>query len=925
MKQLTYSAMAVARLRANKRQYLSLVIGIFLSIFMVSTMILSVWGIYQAELQKRYNKVGYLDMVIMDNNGITDDAIESLNKFDRIGHAYISGIVTDRNVYMGYYDEVGLSLMNLDPIEGHLPEFPGEIALEKSALDILDVDCQLGETVALSITPVDGAEETRSYTVVGFLPERSEHLSIIDRSGLSQFPAIITSTDEPGFHVGRVGVHYLMGLAKNVTLDQALSAIWDAYHQNIIETSAINSFFGLSTTGQQRYDAGLGDILEADDKMFSFMFLTCVLAGSLVLSCAIGISGAMEGVLSKRREEIGVLRALGATRRQIRKMFGRENLILGLIVSPLSILMSMGAVWLLSKLLSGSLMCAVELWLVGPVVLFSIIVILISGYLPLVRASKLMPMSVIRDTAMLRRSKHMKSRKMFSAPRLIASRQIRFNPTRQIGAALLVAFMLLGSGMLSALVYSYTDISLAGQSAFTINHHYGFTSWKGVQLYDIEPLSAQSIRQIKTLDHVESVLVKREMPIILQIDKVPQYAKISSGFNDQLGMLDDAMFEEAMVYMGDRRSHWEKLRDQYREEYQQMRETYGFEQEAFQTSILTIDLTKDNIAVLKEHLTEGTINADAINAGTQVLILAPEVWTKSHNIGGATTFTPDDPYFDQFIKDGAILAAQNNAFFAGQTLPLTQLYSEGGDLPSEVDDFANVVRNDTQVQVCGVVDSLNGLPYNSWDDCVLITTEQGLENMGFRMEGLRSIDIYLDGELTFDEESRLERQLTAITRRSEGYSVFNRMENYRQRQQLRQQELLLYASVVTVFFAVAVGMIVSSVTRQLNSEGRTIGMLRAVGADEKMIHRCYCGPLSASIFAGASISLSLLLIYVFGSLIDGIQYGFRFTRAEIFIFLLMGATGCAMACFCYVICRILLRLRVRGIVNKSIIDNIKEL
>ena len=107
MKKLTYSAMAVARLRANKRQYLSLVLGIFLSIFMVSTMILSVWGIYQAELQKRYNKVGYLDMVIMDNDGVTEDAITSLNKFDRIGHAYISGIVTDRNVYMGYYDEIG--------------------------------------------------------------------------------------------------------------------------------------------------------------------------------------------------------------------------------------------------------------------------------------------------------------------------------------------------------------------------------------------------------------------------------------------------------------------------------------------------------------------------------------------------------------------------------------------------------------------------------------------------------------------------------------------------------------------------------------------------------------------------------------------------------------------------------------------------
>ncbi len=925
MKKLTYSAMALARLRANERQYLSLILGIFLSIFMVSTLVLSVWGIYQAQLQKRYDKVGYLDMVILDNDGIADDTIESLNLFDTIGQVYISGIVTNCNVYMGYYDEIGIFLMNLNPIEGHLPEAPGEIALEKSAMDILDVDWQLGETVAISIVPVDGTEETRNFTVVGFLPERSEYLSIIDRSGLSQFPAIITSADEPEFDVGRLGIHYLMSLAKHVTLDQAISAIWDAFYQKVIETSVINSFFGLSTTGEQIYYSGLGYMLDADEEMFSLMFIACVLAGSLVLSCGIGISGAMEGVLSKRQEEIGVLRALGATRRQIRRMFGRENLILGLFISPLSILMSMGAVWVLSQLLPGSLIYASEPWLIGPIVLFSTIVILISGYLPLERASKLMPMSVIRDTAMLRRSKHIKSRKVFSVTRLIASRQIRFNPTRQIGAALLVAFMLLGSGMLSALVYSYTDISLADQAAFSINRHYAFTSQKGVQLYDIVPLNAQSIRQIKTLDHVESILVSRKMHIIAQLDEVPQYAKLSSGMFEQFGMLDDAMFEEAIEYKGNNRSFFEKDKDQYREEYQHLRETYGFEHEAFQLPIMTVDLTKENIAILKEYLTDGSIDADAINAGMQVLVLAPEVWVKRNTVGDIYTSTSQHPDFDEFIKDGATLAAWNNAFFTGQTLPLTQLYSEGGDFNTEGDDFKTVIRNDTQVQVGGIVDSLGDLPYSSWEHCTIITTEQGLENMGLRMEGLQTVDIYLDGELSIDEETRLERRLTAITRRSEGYSVFNWMENYRQRQQAKQQELMLYISVVTVFFAIAVGMIVSSVTRQLNSEGRTIGMLRAVGADEKTILGSYSGQLSASMIGGVGISLGLLLLYVVGSVIDGMKYQYGYTRKEVLIFLLIGATICAMALLCLVICKVLLRFRIRAIVNKSIIDNIREL
>ncbi len=916
MKKLTFSSMAAARLRANKRQYASLVLGIFLSIFLISTLVLSVWGIYQAELQKRYDKVGYLDFVILDNDGITEEDVRAFEEFDRFGHAYISGIVTDRNVYVGYYDEVGSSLLNLNAIEGRLPEAAGEIALEKSAMDILEANWKLGETVELDVTPVDGVEETRYYTLVGFLPERSEYFSVTDHNGLNQFPAIVTSVQEPAFAVGRLGTHYIMGLAKNVTLNRAIEAFWDAFHEHRIGTGAINSFYGLSTTGEQQMFYGVGTFLDADREMFTLILIAFVLAGSLILSCGIGISGAMEGVLSKRREEIGVLRALGSTKRQIRRMFGRENLLIAAVVSPLSILISIGAVWVLSLLLPNSLKFAVNLWLLLPIILFGVLVILISGYLPLVRASKLMPMSVIRDTTMLRRSKGVKSKKVFSATRLIASRQVRFNPTRQIGAALLVGTMLLASGMLGALVYSYSDISMVDQAAFSVNRSFGTMSNLGVSLYDKSALSRQSIQQIQALDNVKSITIDREFDVIVQLDKVPQYAMLS-GRTDQYGMLDDAMFEKAMEAKADR-EFYDELRQQLQEEYRQMRKTYGFQQEAFQMTIMTMDLSKENVSILQEHLTEGSINVDAINAGTQVLVLAPEMWVCIYKNGGVTTFSQDTPLFEEYVKDGAFLAASNDVFEAGQILPVTQLYSEDAD-------YATVSRKDAQVQICGIVDSLGDLPYSNWGSCVLITTEQGLENMGLRMEGLKQVEVYLEGELSIEEETRLERQLNAIARRNEGYSVFNWAENYRERHQARQQELILYASVVTVFFAVAVGMIVSSVTRQLNSEGRTIGMLRAVGADERAILGCYSGQLNASILGGLVISFGLLGLYCIAFLIDGLRFHYTMSSKEALICLMIGGIICVMSAFCYLICKFLLRFRIREIVNKSIIDNIREL
>ena len=917
MKKLTYSSMAAARLRANKRQYLSLVLGIFLSIFMISTLVLSVWAIYQAELQKRYDKVGYLDMVILDNAIVTDEDIRSFDEFDRFGHAYISGIVTDKNVYVGYYDDVGLDLMNMIPVEGRLPEIAGEIALEKTVMDILDVDWQIGETVELAITPVDGTEETRHYTVVGILPERSIYLSVSDNSGLSQFPAILTSTQETSFVVGRLGCHWLMGLDSNSTLDQAINAFWKKVHSSDGNWAVYNDFFGLSISGEQRQYSGLGGTLDADREMFTLIAIASALGASLILSCGVGISGAMEGVLSKRREEIGVLRALGATRRQVRRMFGRENLILALVVSPLSILISIGAVWVLSMLMPDSLKFALNLWLIIPIAVFSIAVILISGYLPLVRASKLMPMSVIRDTAMLRRSKGVKSKKEFSATRLIASRQIRFNPTRQIGASLLVGLMLLCSGLLSGFISTYSDFSMPRTASFYIWADVPYFSQNHVGFWTSESMSKQSISQIRGLPHVESIEIERVMTVTLLLDHVPRYAFLEPGIGSY-EMLNDKQYEEAMsLYSGERGYH-DQHRQEGRERYLQFLEDYDIPGEAFDTVISTVELNQKNLDKLSPLIESGKIDVDAINAGTQVLVVAPEVWIKPMEDGtGYWSWESEEAVKNDPNGEGAFLALWNDAFTAGQQLPIMQLYRTAEDGP--------VSRLDADVTVGAILSGNAGLVSGRMNDTYVITTEQGLENMGLLNQGLREIAVYLEGEVSPETEETLERQLNAIARRHDGHTVHNQMETFRQREQENRQQILLFAAIVVVFFSVAVGMMVSSVTRQLNSEGRTIGMLRAVGADEKAILGCYSGQIHAGVFGGLGISLGLLTLYGLLFVFDGLGSNYRVSATEIGLFLLIAATICSMSLILLFVCKFLLRFRIREIVNKSIIDNIREL
>ena len=911
MKMLTYSGMASARLKANKRGYLSLAVGVFLSIFLISTFVLGVYGMVNAQLHNRQDQAGIVDMVVLDNEILNDGKLIELGAFDLIGHAYVTGSVEGSSLHLGYYDADGAELLMVTPTAGRLPENSGEIALEPSALDVLELSKAIGDTIELSITPIDGEPEKRTFTIVGFLPEKSQHLDVVDRNGINQFPALMISKAEPAFSTGRVGVHRVMTLKDGVTLGTALGRFWERY----MRPELVTAVYGVTITGQhtQTYDAS--EMLWADEELVDMIVMAAALAGALILSCGIGISGAMEGVLSKRREEIGVLRALGATRRQIRRMFGRENLILALLVSPVAMIAGCIAVWVLSLMMPHWVRFGLKLWLILPIIAFSVITILLSGYLPLVRASKLMPMSVIRDTRMLRRSKKVKSKTIFSAPRLMATRQVRLNPTRQLGTSFLIGLMLLCCALLCSLIASFRHYTMVDFATFRIADD-GTTTGSYIETYQREPMSSQSIRQISTLDHVEYIVLDRELPIYVELPQAPSYAKLND-IHTQFGMLDDKTFAITITTLGENKNWYEQSRNRERAEYLEFKETYGFEGEAFKTAIITIDPTRANLDALAEFLSEGTIDAAALDSGETVLVYAPDTWVKQHDYGGYSFHTSleeveNDPY-PGYIS----ISVENDCFYAGQSLDLTQLYRTQVDGP--------VSRHDKTVRVNGIIKELPQVLEGLWSTTAIITTERGLEAMGLRMEELHSIEIYTE-ELTEAQEKDMERQLTAILRRTGGYTLDNQAEEQRKSMEENHRMLLMFLCIILVFFSVAVGMIVSSVTRQLHNEGRTIGMLRAVGADERAILGCYSGQLNAAIFGGLGITGAVYVLFLISSALDAIgNPWFRIRLSDILQWAAVIGLTLAMAAACWALSRFILGRRIREILKKSIIDNIREL
>ena len=67
MKKLTIHRMSTARLRLNAKAYRTMTAGIFLAVFLATTLCLSVQGVFLAKLDQKNQQAGFLDVSELDN------------------------------------------------------------------------------------------------------------------------------------------------------------------------------------------------------------------------------------------------------------------------------------------------------------------------------------------------------------------------------------------------------------------------------------------------------------------------------------------------------------------------------------------------------------------------------------------------------------------------------------------------------------------------------------------------------------------------------------------------------------------------------------------------------------------------------------------------------------------------------------------
>lgn len=921
MKQLSINHISAASIRANRKTYLSLVFGIFLAVYLAAAVSLCGYGILKSKEQQIIERVGTTDCVLFDEPDVSDERLRQSGLFSDFGRLFLKAEIKDSEVYLGYPDEDGAAILCQSLLDGRLPERAGEIAVERGVLEKLRIEASVGDTLRLTITPINGLDEERELTLVGLLREQSPYFNLtneyVSTGHLMSWPSVLISPEE-SFDTGRTVIHRVMRYAPLVTLSRVQNAFDPDYREGI-------SFFGIRRTEGQitsydpvGFDAG---------GYFEQLILIIILGVSLLLVTTIGISSAMESVLDSKTEEIGMLRAVGATKRQIRRIFGRDPWLISLITLPPALILAVLTAWIFSLIMPERLEFAFSLWMLLPTVLISALSILVSSALPLLRASRQMPMGALRDTSLLRKAKRFHSRETFTAPRLIALRQFSLHPWRQLGAALMLSLTLL-------------FLTLFGNYAMEFAKGYG-TPGVAFSLYPLDrsdmhtydfampalhyDLTEQDLTQIEAIPHVTKAERRAYTMVNLVVDgEIPTYLQPfyhATGRNnleysfDVVGnslsgldylLMDDSTPAPPKVYYGETGFlAWRSY-----ETFQQMRAA----SDAWNIDGKLLPVMVELIGSWSNMQEEG-IDWEALDRGEQVLVYAPAPYVYRDQQTNDYVLYPirDDSHHEQLGDPVAHI--ENDYFHVGQSLSFVQLLQEGQrqtiGYEDDLSSYAAMEKRETTVSIGAVFTAGDNIA--SREFLTFYTTPKGAAAMGICMSQPEMVTVSLDGEVDLETEKAIETRLTDIARRGE-MRVYNHLASLREDREIQTRFLLLLAGMLLMFFAVSVSMQINSSGRRIRADERMIGTLRAVGADEKALLGCYRIPVLICTCFGTLFELLLL------PRVAKVFFGIHGWHPAIMIPLtLILAALCAMCSLSGT------KARLKGVLEESIVENIREL
>lgn len=421
-------------LRQNKIRTLVTIIGIALSMAMftgVTSLIVSFQQyLVQLEIADSGMWQGRLDNVPAEvvKNMQSDSEITGMNVVQNLGAALDEKSLDEEApfLFLTGIDNEFTDYSAIQLLEGRLPKDSTEIVVSQNWLNTHEQDCQMGDTLTLTYgkRQVELVEpKVENWEIAGYSEEET-----LENSSTRQFQ-IVGICQMPSYQLymgvlpGNIAFTYVENDADAVSAE-AQSTLKAVDYTVLMRVKHPADLIELLTKYQKQCkSAGVysayfthGSLLRyegnsTNDEFNSVLYgMAAILIGIIMLGSISLIYNTFSISVSERTKQFGLLKSIGATKRQIRNSVFFEVLVLSLLGIPVGLLAGLGGIAVtlrvVAKILEPMLTIqnAVTLHLVVTpasvwiAILVSFVTVLLSAWLPARKAVKSPVMQSLRQS-----------------------------------------------------------------------------------------------------------------------------------------------------------------------------------------------------------------------------------------------------------------------------------------------------------------------------------------------------------------------------------------------------------------------------------------------------------------------------------------------------------------------------------------------
>lgn len=515
---------AMSNFRRNKSRNILIGIAILLTTVLLTTVPTVLFGVFDLENAAVLEVYPTYDVMF---RGVDEETAEQLFKDDRFAEAglredpaYVVTPESDISAVMVFADEIVCRQNRIELEEGEFPEKADEIVVSHGFLQMMSLNGKIGSQITVPYQVVQGNKlslsKEKTFTITGVTSDSEE----MQKEGAYSVMVSKAFADE-NIHNGKHSYRFY-GCLKEMKgqstdrIENEIEMIGEDYGINkesiVPNTEMLNALYKDSAAY-----AGL-----------VIFMIVIVLAGILTIYSIYYVS------MLGRVQEYGKLRAIGATKKQIRSLVLREGFAVAFAAVPLGIILGTGAGVLviqgmLNKSLSANQLLAdtmknlleegevslVHLWIVGLAAAIAFATVYLALLYPMKIAGRITPVEAIRYQGEDAKRKRKKERKGYDE---LNTKKLTISNLERNRKRTVVTILTLGvTGiffMAVATVLGCMNEKVMANEDVRSDIYVSINSWSGDmmhperELQNIQkknPLSDSLKEQIASLDGVEKI------------------------------------------------------------------------------------------------------------------------------------------------------------------------------------------------------------------------------------------------------------------------------------------------------------------------------------------------------------------------------------------------------------------------------------